>query len=512
MVTFVRKPQTAKKPDRHVQFWRTAFPGQAELPWWLAVVAVTLIGLFFRLVYIIQPVGFDEAYTFLAFSRQPYAGVFTDYTFPNNHILHTFLVKLVTNLIPIQSIWVMRLPALLAGVLSIPAAYLAGRSLYNNPTGVISAVLVAASPLFINFSAEARGYTLLSFFSLVMLWLAAVFTRRTHWTGWLVFILSGVLGALTIPIMLYPLAAIFVWMVVNAQITSETSEIPRQKIWPIFFSALAVFAGTLMVYSPVILVGTGYKSLTANGFVAPRPWDEFFPDLISRLQLTWSDWQDATWPPIMILLTVGFLLSFLFHHRITFHRVHLAVPTVGSLAIIVLLQQVAPLPRIWQFLQGWFFIWAGAGWMGLITIFSPKRRMLIQTVFTAAFSLVVLTDRTADILKEDYLSASQPGVEESVAWILADIRQEGELIAALVPSSTQIKYYYNQKGDFLADFYYNENPAPFSQILAVVNTKYDETLDDVVQRHKLTGQLDLETAIRVGGYKQVEIYRLSKTE
>jgi hypothetical protein len=488
-------------------FWRGCFPDRADLPLTLTVLAITLAGLLFRLAYLRQPVGFDEAYTYLAFSTQPIIHIFTDYSYPNNHIFHTLLVALTSRALGINAVWVMRLPALITGVLIIPAAYLAGRQVYNARAGMIAALLTAVAPQFINFSAEARGYTLLCLAALILVWLAARLLQQSHWSGWAVFCLTGILGALTIPIMLYPLAAVFVWMVCEILLRNGWKPFPIRALLPVFGSAALTFMGTIVVYLPVILYGTGYRSLTSNNFVAPEAWPVFWPDFINRLQNTWGSWYMDTSIVLAILSVIGFAVSLLLHRRGSSTRLHLAIPTVVVIFTIVIVQRVAPMPRIWQFLQGWFDLWVGAGLAWLLGLIPGGRWKHAPTLLLAALTLFALADRTIQVSREAP-KLSQPGVEESVAHLLKDQVHKGDLIVTVIPMSTQIKYYYNQLDDYRSWFYNSGQNQTVSQVLVVVNAKYDETLESNLSRNKLLDRVDMNQAVQTAAYKQVVIYRI----
>jgi mannosyltransferase len=62
----------------------------------------------------------------------------------------------------------------LAGVATIPVAYLLGAELRGRRTGILAAALVAVNPMLLWYSQEARGYALLSFFTA----LAALYFAR----------------------------------------------------------------------------------------------------------------------------------------------------------------------------------------------------------------------------------------------------------------------------------------------------------------------------------------------
>jgi mannosyltransferase len=60
--------------------------------------------------------------------------------------------------------WGLRFLSALAGVATIPVAYLVGRELRGARAGVIAAALVATNPMLVWYSQEARAYALLGFF------------------------------------------------------------------------------------------------------------------------------------------------------------------------------------------------------------------------------------------------------------------------------------------------------------------------------------------------------------
>src|SRR6201986_3366219 len=60
--------------------------------------------------------------------------------------------------------WGLRSLSALAGVLTIPVAYLIGRELRSRRTGLLSAALVAVNPMLLWYSQEARAYALMALF------------------------------------------------------------------------------------------------------------------------------------------------------------------------------------------------------------------------------------------------------------------------------------------------------------------------------------------------------------
>jgi len=75
----------------------------------------------------------------------------------------------------------------LAGVATVPVAYLLGRELRGRRTGIVAATLVAVNPMLLWYSQEARGYALLVLLTAVaaLYFLRALDRgRRADFTGW----------------------------------------------------------------------------------------------------------------------------------------------------------------------------------------------------------------------------------------------------------------------------------------------------------------------------------------
>ena len=147
---------------------------------------ITLIAILIRVNFLFQPIRYDEAVTFMNFASKPlYIGL-SSYPVPNNHLFHTFLVHIAYTFLG-NSPWVIRLPALIAGILEVPATYLATRVLYNKHAGLLSASFIASSSVLIEFSTNARGYTILILFSLLLLTLSRYIIKTSNLGAWFLF-------------------------------------------------------------------------------------------------------------------------------------------------------------------------------------------------------------------------------------------------------------------------------------------------------------------------------------
>jgi mannosyltransferase len=109
-----------------------------------------------------------------------------------------------------------RAPSLVAGIASIPLAYLLGLRTVGRRAALVAAAVVAFSPFMIYYSAEARAYGLLM--ALVMLstltMLLAVDTGRTGW--WAGYAVSSCLAVYTHYTCVFALAAQLAWLLWTA--------------------------------------------------------------------------------------------------------------------------------------------------------------------------------------------------------------------------------------------------------------------------------------------------------
>ena len=118
----------------------------------------------------------------LTYVERPLGESLVNYSAPNNHLLNTLLAHLSMSLFSNAS-WAIRLPAVLAGILTIPASFAVGRALDSWEAGLLAAALTASSVRLVGFSAQTRGYALQGVLLLAMV-LVAAGTRRATTTAW----------------------------------------------------------------------------------------------------------------------------------------------------------------------------------------------------------------------------------------------------------------------------------------------------------------------------------------
>jgi hypothetical protein len=130
----------------------------------LILTGLSVVGLAMRLVFLFRPMEWDEATTIVKFASRPLWAIASWYPKPNNHIFHTMLAHFAIAIAG-EAPWAARLPALVAGVLIVPAGYITARVLYGQSVALFTSGFLAVCPALVAYSTAARDTRSLSCFS-----------------------------------------------------------------------------------------------------------------------------------------------------------------------------------------------------------------------------------------------------------------------------------------------------------------------------------------------------------
>jgi len=227
---------------------------------WPAAWAVLIgLGAVLRLLYLNLPLRYDEAATFFAARVDSPLALLAGYT-PNNHLLHTLLVRLSIGLFgPAE--WAVRLPALLAGLALIPSVgFIFGR-VFGREEGFLGAALTAASGWLVFYSVNGRGYQLTALLAPWAFYAAwqSFQSRRPVW-DLAAGLLAGAAVA-TVPSLLW----------VAAGLTLALAAVPGPpgvRLGRLIRFGLAAGVAATVLYLPMLLQ-RGLAPLVDNPHVAP---------------------------------------------------------------------------------------------------------------------------------------------------------------------------------------------------------------------------------------------------
>ena len=404
---------------------------------------IVLVGIALRLSELFAPMDYDEAFTWVYFARRPLGQALSDYSLPNNHLLHTLLVHVAAALLGNQP-WVLRLPALLAGVALIPATYLLGRRLFDSVSGILAAALTACAPPLVDYSANARGYTMVCLAFVCTLALAARTLIEDRRPDWILFVVVSVAGLYTIPTMLYASGAVVLWLLV--EIGSDT-EPPRRGLLlrraGISVAAIGVLA--VAAYAP-IWTRSGWGSLLSKGSGSPS-WPLFRATMASSLADVWRQWNEGIPAIGAVVLGLAFLSGVVFHRRFSPYRISPALVCFLFPVLPLLIQRVIPFTRVWLYLLPLSFATASAALVAAAGRLAALRRWRRETQGLAVLAVALLLGAG---MSARVFASSHARVAESarVDWIcdyLAPQLQKGDLVAANGYWATPIAYYLLRK-------------------------------------------------------------------
>lgn len=499
----------------------------ADRPFTLGMFAITVVAFIARWLLIEQPFRYDESYTILEFAIQPFGDILSDYHLPNNHIFHSLMVGVSYRLFGAEP-WAVRLPAMAAGVLLVPAVYLAGRSVYNRWTGLLAAACVAGAWNLIDYSTNARGYMLLALFSTLQLGLAAYLKSHHNLAGWAFFICTGVLGFYTLPVMLYPFALTYAWLGLSWLVGDYARSYGRK--FPLFLLGaglfVAVFSASL--YLPVVM-RSGVAALIGNRWVEALTWREFTENLPVRVLNTWQIWLRGLSPGLggclLVLVGLGLVLqlglffrSAQLRSRLGFHhRLPVLVAGILALGLILPVQRVAPIAKVWLFAQPLFFLWAAAGLVGLIHLLScwragfisPRLEWALMGLVIILASMFARSSLTATPVFAN-LEEAVGGVSDETALFLKEKLSPGEAVVVGNPVNYPLRYYFLRYAVPQTVLYDPRLSNEYVRLWVVVSRSEGQSLEDLLTRIKAPASFDPATAVLAFEYRTSRLYLLER--
>ncbi len=158
----------------------------------LGLGAIVLLAVATRLAGVGDTLSADEGYSWLV-ATAPDGGAFLDRLAAYENTPPLYYLLLVPT--PLDDELWLRLPALLAGVGSVPVLYAIVRPLLGTAAALLAALALAVAPYHVSFSNYSRGFTLATFALLLCLWAAARLAQEGPPRWWWLY-LAGAVAAL----------------------------------------------------------------------------------------------------------------------------------------------------------------------------------------------------------------------------------------------------------------------------------------------------------------------------
>jgi hypothetical protein len=454
--------------------------------WWPHLAAlglVTAIAVAVRLEFLFQPMRYDESVTYVHYASRPWYIALTTYTAPNNHVLHSLLAHVSTAVLGDEP-WAIRLPALLAGILLVPATYVAARALYGRHAALVAAGLVAGSSVLVEYSTNARGYTLVAL--LFVLSLALATRLRSSWSPaeWLAFAALGALGLATVPVMLYAFGAVALWLAL--ELWRSDRRLLGRRLLP---SLVTAGAFTALFYAPIV-ASSGLDAVVSNEFVESLSWGTFTDRLSDSLATVAEQWHRDVPLALALVLAACFAAGVVFHRRLSATAFPPALVTLAWIAPVVVVQRVVPFERVWLFLVPLYLATAAAGVLFALRPVAARAggERVLAVALSAALALALTGAAVASqaVYESDDTSTFRDG-EEVTALLEAELGP-GDKVLVAPPADAILEYWLLRRGLDAAGLLYWDDPGTTRRFVVVVKEGPDDyPLEQVLDDPRLRG-------------------------
>ena len=405
----------------------------------LVVVPASLL----RIMLLQRSVAYDEAYSYVNFASRSWYLAISDYNSPNNHLLNTLLMC-VGRYWGGQNEALWRIPTLLLGIVLVIGIYRWAVAWGDRWTALVTAALAGCSPLLISYSVDARGYTLVALFAIL---LDHSLGRIHNGSGraalyWFLAWTSLVFGFFAIPVMLYPAAGILGWFSM-APLWEASS--PATTRWRERLVQVALLVGLASI-TILVLYAPGYVFRGTQVFESSQfdrlPVHQLLPHGWDNLATSWRYWNSGPLLWWMGLPLAGLGLVWRLRDRARLLR--FGFPFL-SVLVIMACQGVVPPPRALLFLAPWWYLLValGAKWLG------RKMRAGRWIFYAGPVGLAVATFLFPMTLPQGYLKTdvyvSIPTAVKALGAALEQSPGKDRLLVP-VPCDLPARYYILQQG------------------------------------------------------------------
>lgn len=460
------------------------------------VFAVLAVGVALRILRMNEAVTYDEALTYVHYAGRSFGFLFSDYLFTSNQILYSALARLSTLILGVHA-WSLRLPALVAGILVMPMCYAFARSVFNRHIAVILLCLVAVSGPLVEYSAVARGYSLVWLFTISALLAARHFVRSENVISLILMAAFTALGMWATPDMIYPAVMVYTWalfmLVANYQSTI------RRRMVKLVGSAVLACGLVFLFYAPVVVVHS-LDQLLHHPSVQEHTWTTFVNTQQDRAFDLWAYFTGTASTLLAFAGVIGVIYAAYISLK---YRLLLFALVVGTVPI-VLIQHVVDPPAVWTFSLLVFHLGSAIGLFYLLKVvrdkllptFTKAQRTLVAGAF------VVLLFGWLGIRGEGDTVERFPEAKLAAAWFATNT-SPGDRVCVQLPWDAPVAFYLDceQKGTDLL-----RSPiTPDRRLYVVVAPGHGQTPAGVLLDNELR-QADLPPLKLLREWERVELF------
>jgi hypothetical protein len=483
--------------DRNTHF-KNPFGVREPILWVLA--AITIIGAALRVTFVFQPMRYDESYTYITYVARPLRTSISYYNCPNNHIFHTLMARECIAMFGAHP-WVLRLPALIFGTLMIPAAFFMAAAFFGPNVAILTSALTASSSILVEYSTNARGYTIECVCFLMILAIAKSLTLKSGATRWRLFSVLSALGFYAIPVMLFPFGIVVVWMILDwlaKDAHSRDPQLPVRLLSSIALTTVIVF----VLYIPV-LANTGWRSLVANRFITPQ--SGFLLKLLRYLASTWTLAVRDLPAPLIVVLILGIGMSAFVAQPSRGAALRLLAAVVLWSSTVLVTMRAVPDERVWLFALPLFFALSLDG-LRILASSIPSRMVLVAPLLVAV--LGYRTIYSGSILNSRETGALPDG--QAITLSLKPFLSEKCHVLGICPSDAILEYYFDRFDLSPLTVVTKVRRDDSGCLFAVTDEPEGQTLESVLSRGGVDPS-ELKQATLLAHYAGGNVYKLELT-
>lgn len=217
---------------------------------WIWIAGLTALAACLRIVGMNRGLWWDEIYFLIVSVRHPLSEIITIFPGDTQHPLYSILAKLSVVAFG-EHPWTLRLPAVIFGVASIPALYLLAASVTSRLEALLAAALLAISYHHVWFSQNARGYTMLAFWTLLSTYFLLCGFQTGRRAPYLAYGVSVGLGVYTHLTMVFLVASHL--LISGAAIQTGWKKASGPKNWKFPLQGFLIAGAlTLLLYAPIL--------------------------------------------------------------------------------------------------------------------------------------------------------------------------------------------------------------------------------------------------------------------
>lgn len=451
-----------------------------------------------RFIFLFQPIRYDEAFSFLVFASKPLSVALSNYQISNNHLLNTFFEHIFFKSFgPAPEI--IRLPAFIAGILIFFANYSWIKKLYDENTALISSALLASSSILIDFSTNARGYTLMILLSILLFnaTLKLISSRLKKGRG--EFAIFSSLGFYTLPTFLLPFSVAIVFLFIH--MIPEFRRGVALNVTPFLASLMLIALLTLLFYLPIFF--DNQRNFILPPFFAYTPSPVLNKKLITLLIDAFQQWVMHTPRSMLIIFNLIFLVSFIDKNLRRKHLYLIISAIVGYLGTFLIIRRIPDTARHLLFLLPIYYALIAASLAWFINLFirhlDSKARFNAPAILALILSLFLS-------LKTIEAYSRQPLDFQSAQSIVSKIKYElkdTDRVFSTCPADAPIAYYFYLSGIDYRSISLDSVSA--KRIFVVI--KHGQGLSDVLNISESQQYSDTRL---ISGFQDADLYVINK--